>query len=63
MRIHPNEPFFNWAPAQLGRWELTAAHPYISRYRVIVIDGPPDVAAIERLWQDYADPVKATLTS
>jgi hypothetical protein len=63
MRIHPTEPFFNWAPSQLGRWEITTAHPYISRYRVIVIDGPPDVPAIERLWQDYAEPVKANVTS
>ena len=63
MRIHPTEPFFNWAPSQLGRWEITAAQPYISRYRVIVLDGPPDVHAIERLWQDYADPVKANVTS
>lgn len=63
MRIHPTEPFFNWAPSLLGRWEITSAHPYISRYRVIVIDGAPDVPAIERLWQDYADPVKANVTS
>lgn len=63
MRIHPTEPFFNWAPSQLGRWEITSAHPYISRYRVIVIDGPPDVPAIERLWQDYAEPVNANVTS
>jgi hypothetical protein len=63
MRIHPTEPFFNWAPSQLGRWEINSTHPYTSRYRVLVIDGPPDAAAIERLWQDYADPVKANVTS
>ena len=45
MRIHPTEPFFNWAPSQLGRWEITSTHPYISRYRVIVIDGRPDVTS------------------
>jgi hypothetical protein len=28
-----------------------------------VIDGTPDVPAIERLWQDYAEPVKANVTS
>jgi hypothetical protein len=63
IRIHPTEPFFNWAPSQLGRWEISSAHPYISRYRVIVIDGAPDVPTIERLWQDYAEPVKANVTS
>lgn len=57
MRIHPTEPFFNWAPTQLGRMELLPDTPYISRYRFIVFDGPPDVALIERLWQDYAHPV------
>lgn len=62
MRIHPTEPFFNWAPSQLGTWQITQAQPYISRYRVIVIDGPPDAAAIERLWQDYAEPVTANVS-
>jgi hypothetical protein len=63
MRIHPTEPFFNWAPSQLGRFEITSTQPYISRYRVIVFDGPPDVPTIERLWHDYAEPVKANITS
>jgi hypothetical protein len=60
MRIHPTEPFFNWAPTQLGRMAIEPGQPYVSRYRFIVHDGVPDVAFIERLWRDYADPPRVT---
>jgi Methane oxygenase PmoA len=63
MRIHPTEPFFNWAPMQLGQMDITPGQPYTARYRFIVFDGPPDVATIERLWHDYAEPVKVTVTT
>lgn len=63
MRIHPTEPFFNWAPTQLGRMEITSGQPYIARYRFIAFDGPPDASLIERLWQDYAHPVTVRLGS
>jgi hypothetical protein len=63
MRIHPTEPFFNWSPPQLGRLDITPGQPYVARYRYVVLDGPPDVPLIERLWQDYAEPVKARLVS
>jgi hypothetical protein len=46
MRIHPTEPFFNFAPSQLGQWEIKPGQPYVSRYRYIVHDGPPDKAEI-----------------
>ncbi|MBI3418476.1 MAG: PmoA family protein [Verrucomicrobia bacterium] len=56
MRLHPTEPFFCYAPSQLGDWEITPGRPYVSRYRFIVADGPPDKNEIERLWNDYAHP-------
>jgi hypothetical protein len=56
MRIHPDEPFFCFAPSQLGRWEISPGTRYVSRYRFIVYDGPPDTAEIERLWNGYASP-------
>ena len=56
MRIHPDEPFFCFAPSQLGQWEIKPGTPYVSRYRFIVADGPPDEAEINRLWNDYAHP-------
>lgn len=56
MRLHPGEPFFCFAPSQLGDWELSPGKPYVSRYRFIVTDGPPDKTELERLWNDYAKP-------
>ena len=61
MRIHPTEPFFCYAPSQMGRWGISPGHPYVSRYRFIVYDGPPDVGEIERLWNDYASPPTVTI--
>jgi hypothetical protein len=60
MRIHPTEPFFCYAPSQLGHWEIAPGKPYVSRYRFIVSDGPPDRAELDRLWNDYADPPRVT---
>jgi hypothetical protein len=57
IRIYPNEPFLNFAPTRLGRIDLTLGRPYIARYRFITLDGAPDLALIERLWRDYAEPV------
>ena len=61
MHLHPAEPFFCYAPSQLGDWEIAPGKPYVSRYRFIVSDGPPDKAELERLWNDYAQPPIVTL--
>jgi hypothetical protein len=62
MRINPDQPFFCYAPSQLGQWEIASGKPYISRYRFIVYDGPPDVVELNRLWNDYANPPQVTVT-
>lgn len=56
MRLHPTEPFFNFAPSQGGDWEIAPGKPYVARYRFIVADGAPDAKLLERLWIDYARP-------
>ncbi len=61
MRIHPNEPFFNWAPCQAGDFAIEPGKPYRSRYRFVVYEGAPDVGEMERLWRDYVDPPKVTV--
>ncbi|HKP86909.1 MAG TPA: PmoA family protein [Blastocatellia bacterium] len=62
MRINPDQPFFCYAPSQMGQWEITPGKPYVSRYRFIVADGGPDKAELDRLWNDYADPPQVTIT-
>ena len=63
MRIHPTEPFFNYAPSQAGDWAIRPGEPYVARYRFIVSDGPPDSTEINRLWNDYAHPPAVTVTA
>ncbi len=62
MRIHPTEPFFCFAPQQLGEMRIEPGKPYVSRYRFIVMDGPASKERIDRYWRDYAEPVKVEVT-
>ncbi|MGI9182687.1 MAG: PmoA family protein [Longimicrobiaceae bacterium] len=62
MRIHPTEPFFNWAPSQAGDWAIQPGQPYIARYRFVVYDGAPDAGQLDRLWNDYAHPPTVMVT-
>ena len=55
LRLHPSEPFLCFAPSQIGDWRITPDEPLVQRYRIIVADGEPDAAAIERRWQAYAN--------
>ena len=63
MRLHPTEPFFCFAPSQLGEWQISPGQPYTSRYRFIVLDGPPDAQRLEQLWRQYAHPPAARLVT
>lgn len=59
MRIHPSEPFFNFAPSQDGDFQIEPGKPYVSRYRFVVFDGETDAKLIEAMWNDYAQPIEA----
>lgn len=61
MRLHPTEPFFCFAPQQLGAMEISPGKPYVSKYRMLIMDGPPDQAVIDRAYNDYAEPPKVRL--
>ena len=61
VRIHPNEPFFNFAPQQLGEMKIQDGSPYIARYRFIVYDGAPDPDMLDQLWSEYAYPAGVTV--
>jgi hypothetical protein len=56
VRLHPNKPYFVFAPMVLGEFAIEPGSHYVSRYRLVVHDGPPDVPVIERAWRDYAEP-------
>jgi len=57
MRIWPSgQVFFNFAPEQLGDFEMRPGEDHVFRYRLFVHEGPVDVKQAERLWRDFADP-------
>ena len=56
LRIHPDDPYFNYAPSQMGRFQIDPGKKFVLRYRYVVSDGPPDPKLLDRLWNDYANP-------
>ncbi|MDE2827245.1 MAG: PmoA family protein [Bacteroidota bacterium] len=57
MRIHPTEPFFNFAPTQAGQFEITSDEHTIWKYRFVTYDGAYDQDLLDALWEDYANPL------
>jgi Family of unknown function (DUF6807) len=53
LRIHPDEPFFNWAVPQGGDFSIEPGKPYGARYRFVVADGVLDRETMERAWTDF----------
>jgi hypothetical protein len=53
MRVHPEEPFFCYAPPQLGEMRIEPGKPYVARYRIVVADGRPSVEEANGWWEDY----------
>jgi hypothetical protein len=62
MRIHPKDPYMAFSPVKDGPFTIQPGTPYVTRFRFIAKDGPPDAALFERLWNDYATPPLATYT-
>lgn len=62
MRIHPDEPFFNWAVPQGGAFSIEPGTPYVARYRFIVADGRLTAGQMDAEWAAIAEPPKITLS-
>jgi hypothetical protein len=62
MRLHPSEPFFSFAPPQAGDFTLAPGPPLRARYRLVIRDGPADRRLLDRLWRDFAEPPRVTVT-
>jgi hypothetical protein len=61
LRIHPDEPFFNWAVPQGGTFSIEPGKPYVARYRFIVADGALRTQDLDGAWKAYAEPAKVVL--
>jgi hypothetical protein len=61
VRINPTDPFFSIAPVRDSGFDIVPGKPFVSRYRIVVSDGAPDKALLDRLWNDYAKPPTVTV--
>jgi methane monooxygenase PmoA-like len=61
VRVHPTEPFVNFAPVKTGAFEIAPGKTYRSRYRFYLHDDVLRADEAERVWLDYADPPKVKL--
>jgi imidazolonepropionase-like amidohydrolase/outer membrane protein assembly factor BamB len=63
LRVHPTMPYMVYTPQQLGATEIVPETTVVSKYRFVAHDGElPDVVA-NRLWHEFASPLRATLVS
>jgi hypothetical protein len=53
VRLHPEKPYFCFAPMVTGDFQIKPGQPYVSNYRYLVTSKEPDQKLIERIWQDY----------
>ncbi|HXJ72212.1 MAG TPA: PmoA family protein, partial [Candidatus Dormibacteraeota bacterium] len=63
MRIHPDEPFFNWAVPQGGEFSIVPGTPYVARYRFVVADGTLSRESLDAAWEAYGSPQKIEIQS
>ncbi|MBV8881570.1 MAG: PmoA family protein [Planctomycetaceae bacterium] len=62
LRIHPDEPFFNWAVPQGGDFSIEPGKPYVAKYRFIVADGRRSAAQMAIDWAAYGEAPGLTLS-
>ncbi len=54
VRLHPEMPYFCFAPMVAGDFELSPGEDYVSRFRFVAFDGQLDRVGLDSLWRDYA---------
>lgn len=57
VRVHPQMPYFCLAPMVEEAMPIAPGLIYQSRYRILTFDGEPDAEQLDKLWEDYANPV------
>lgn len=54
VRLHPSKPYFCFAPMVDGEFELAPGETFVSRYRLVVHDGPADASLLDTLRDEFA---------
>lgn len=53
VRVHPNKPYFCFAPMVDGSFAISPGEKYTSRYRYLVTSGAANKQRTEEYWKDY----------
>lgn len=61
LRVSPTDPYLAFSPVKDGAFSLQPGVPYVSRFRFVTFDGPPNPELLNRLWDDFATPPEAHL--
>lgn len=55
VRLHPQMPYFCFAPMVAGEFNIAPGEPYVSRFRFVAFDGPPQPEQLDALWRDFGN--------
>jgi len=55
MRVNPTEPFFCYAPQQMGLFQIPPGGTYTARYRFLIHDGPISREQADRVFLGFSD--------
>lgn len=58
VRIHPNKPYFCFAPMVDGPFQIEPGKPYVSRYRFLITSDSLDEDLIGKHWIQYSESEK-----
>jgi len=61
VRLHPEKPYFCFAPMALGPFRIEPGRTLTSRYRFYIHTGKPDARKIEAVWHDYSEPPQVSV--
>jgi hypothetical protein len=53
VRIHPDKPYFCFAPMVDGSFKIEPGEKYVSRYRYLITSEAANPDKIEKFWKDY----------
>lgn len=53
VRLHPNKPYFCFAPAVTGKFRIEPGRKYVSRYRYLVTSEAVDAEGLDNQWRQY----------
>ena len=54
VRIHPNKPYFCFAPMVDGAFKIAPGEKYVSRYRYLITSEAAEPETIGKHWSDYS---------